>query len=113
MVRVDEVIVLISKDCWPFAGSSLFARGVGMGGALRLGGRRHTEGFVIQSVEILSHCTRCISGTNLAGRPILGVAPVLLLDIGANHTCIDREAMTSNQAFFHATRHGRLEYMAK
>ena len=84
-----------------------------MGGELGLGCRRCPESFVVKRVEILPYSPRRISRINLAGCPVLGVARVLLLNIGADQAGIDHEALTAHQAFLHAARNNRLEYMTQ
>lgn len=74
---------------------------------------RRAKGFVIQGVEILTYSAGRISGVNLASGPILGVARILLLHIGADQAGIHCQALTANQAFLHATRNRRLEHMAQ
>ena len=72
------------------------AGGAGMGGELGLRRGRRSEGFVIQGVEILAHRPGCICGADLVRRPILGVAGVLLLDVGCDQAGIYGEALATN-----------------
>lgn len=47
----------------------------------------------------------------LAYRPTIGVARVLVLNIGTNQTGVDRQAPTTNQAFVYAKSNRRLKRM--
>ena len=84
-----------------------------MGRELGLGRRGCAKSLVIQGVEILAHCTRCIIGINVTSRPIVGIAGVLFLDVGADQAGIHREALTSDKPFLHAACHSCLKDMAQ
>ncbi len=80
-----------------------------MGGELGFGRGRRAKSLIVQSVEILAHNAGRIVRVDLAGRPVVWITGVPLLDVGADQADIDGEALTSNKPFLHAACHGFLE----
>ncbi len=110
---VVEVDTPLRKERRAFPRRCPLAGRVGVGCEFRLCGGRSAEGFVVQRVKVFAYSTRRIIGINLAGGPVIGIARVLLLNIRADQAGVDREALTTNQAFLHATRYRRFEQMAQ
>ncbi len=65
------------------------------------------------SNRLFAYSARRIIGINLAGCPTFGVTGVLFLNVRADQAGVDREALTANQTFLHATGNSRLEHMAQ
>ena len=84
-----------------------------MGCELRLHLTGSAECSLVQRVEILANGTWRFRWVDIRGVPFFLRCRVLFVGLRLDQTGIDGHALTADEAFFNATRHGRLEQVAQ
>jgi hypothetical protein len=113
VVRVDEIIVRIGKECWAFARRCPLAGRVRVSGKLGCDLTGCAKSLIVQNVEILAHGAWRVIAISFSGHPVFGVTGILLLNICTIQTGIHCKTLTAYKSFLHAARNCHLEHLAQ
>jgi hypothetical protein len=109
VIRVDQVVVGMGKECRPFTSRGPLAGRVGMRREFGLNLAGGPERGLIQCVQILAYSAGRVGRINDQDVPFFLRRRVLLVGIGFDQAGVDRHALAADKAFGDAPRDGRLE----